>query len=134
MKVKEFKKCKNCGAEFKAFRSTDTACSWECANMLTEEREKRREKQKKKPTRIRHVSKNREARLAIYRKRRDNFLKLVPTCEVEGCKSKTSDLHHKAGRLGNNLIDEANFMGVCRPCHNWIHEHPKEAREKNYLK
>lgn len=53
------------------------------------------------------------------------------------------DLHHKAGRAGSseneegvmerNLINKATFMAVCRSCHDWIHRHPKESRENNWL-
>lgn len=41
MKVKEFKKCKNCWKEFKIFSTTDTCCSKKC---YTELQKKKREK------------------------------------------------------------------------------------------
>jgi hypothetical protein len=36
------------------------------------------------------------------------------------------------GRIGNLLTDPKYFLAVCRQCHNWIEEHPKEAKELGY--
>jgi hypothetical protein len=37
-------------------------------------------------------------------------------------------LHHQKGR-GIHLNEVAYWLAVCRPCHNWITEHSKEAIE-----
>ena len=52
-------------------------------------------------------------------------------CEVE-LGIKFLDLHHKAGR-GKNLSNKSTFTAICRPCHDWIHAHPKDARETGWL-
>lgn len=131
MKPIKDKKCKQCGELFTPKRSTlERICSPACALM---------EKQSKayppkKPKRIAPMSKAMQSRLHIYRIRRDEYMKQNMICEVKGCATPSHDLHHKSGRIGSNLTDQATFMAVCRKCHNWIHEHPAQAREKQYLK
>lgn len=86
-----------------------------------------------KKTPIAKVSKKQLSALAIYRKRRDSFLKKHPNCMVSGCCNKSSDLHHKMGRIGKALIDTKWFMAVCRGCHNKIHNSSKWAEENSYI-
>lgn len=45
------------------------------------------------------------------------------------CTQKATDVHHKAGRTGDNYLDESTWLAACRSCHMWIETHPKEARE-----
>jgi hypothetical protein len=45
-----------------------------------------------------------------------------------------SEHHHIAGRIGDKLWDKNNILRVCRTCHRWVHNHPKEARLHGYLK
>lgn len=131
MLPKEFKKCKNCGASFKIYKTTDNCCSWECYNMLIEEKEKRKKKAK-----IKKVSDVRKIRLAIYNKKRDKYLKDFQTCEVDGCNNNSTNVHHKGGRVGALLLYEDWFMATCSECHpQKIHFTQNEwAREKGYLK
>ncbi len=37
------------------------------------------------------------------------------------------------GRNGERLLDVDYFMAVCRDCHQYIHNNPKESREKGWL-
>ena len=90
--------------------------------------------QRRKPLRrtpLRRVSKKLGAKLRQYRVLAVQFKKDNPTCQV-CCVKPTSDVHHKAGR-GRNLLNVATWMPVCRPCHDFIHQHPSFARKQGYL-
>jgi len=52
-----------------------------------------------------------------------------PYCQAHlpGCTHYTQEVHHMAGRLGDDLLDVGNFLPVCHRCHTWINEHSKEA-------
>lgn len=50
--------------------------------------------------------------------------------KIKGCYGYASDVHHMAGRIGANLMDENTWLPVCRSCHKWIEEHPAEAKER----
>lgn len=80
---------------------------------------------------IPRVSKRRRPLQVAYLAKRDEFLRARPFCEI--CGGVTRDVHHKAGRLGGNLLNESTWMSVCRGCHDYIHQHPKEARAKGWL-
>lgn len=45
-----------------------------------------------------------------------------------------SDVHHSAGRIGDNLLDTSTWVPGCRLCHIYAEEHPKEAYEKGVSK
>ena len=53
-----------------------------------------------------------------------------PICEAHlpGCTKVTEDVHHVAGRVGANMLDEAKFLAVCRACHRIIEENPVMAK------
>jgi len=60
---------------------------------------------------------------------RKDFLSAHRFCEANlpgVCRHYSCDVHHKAGR-GPNLCRTETWLGLCRPCHQWIHSHPKEA-------
>ena len=78
------------------------------------------------------ISKKMADELAIYRVARDKYMDEHEICEYEGCSALANDLHHENGR-GINLYNVDYFMAVCRSHHNYIHEHPKDSREKGYL-
>lgn len=131
MKQIKEKQCAWCGKMFKPkFYTTQRTCSSTCAF----ERHKAEGKPKNKTKFIAPVSKKLASRLQVYRIRRDAFMKQNTICQCTGCATPSQDLHHMSGRLGNNLIDESTFMAVCRKCHIWIHENPKQARALKYLK
>lgn len=48
-------------------------------------------------------------------------------------KRAASQIHHKRGRLGPDLLDTRYFMGVCPECHERIHREPQWAYELGYL-
>lgn len=80
---------------------------------------------------MRKVSKKRAEQNRAYKKVRDQFMESNPFCER--CGNFSTDNHHKNGRNGERLLDVDYFMSVCRSCHIYIHENPKESREKGWL-
>jgi len=85
--------------------------------------------------RMRLASKKRIVEGWKYRKQRKRFLEERPYCEALMnamglcvCEIRACDVHHRAGRLNGNYLNEATWLPVCRPCHNAIHKHPKEAK------
>lgn len=85
---------------------------------------------KKIKTKIKPIGDKRKERLVIYRERRDVFLKANPTCW--NCGNSPTELHHKCGRENELLIEESNFVALCRKCHDYFTEHSKEAIEKGF--
>lgn len=72
---------------------------------------------------------------AAYLKVRMNFLLKYPHCQagIPGrCTHNSTDVHHKAGRIGALLTDTEHFLSVCRSCHTWIELNPLEAKELGY--
>jgi len=80
---------------------------------------------------MRKVSLKRQQQNKQYKIIRDKFMQENPKCER--CGAPATENHHKNGRNGLRLLDVNYFMAVCRNCHRWIHEHPKESREKGWL-
>lgn len=48
------------------------------------------------------------------------------------CTGEAVDVHHKAKR-GKYYLAINYMMGVCRSCHNYIHDNPGKARELKLL-
>ena len=98
---------------------------------------------------IRRVSKKRAAQLREYARLRAVYLRQHPYCEVwlseRGIdeyalhipwvpfSARSTEIHHKAGRTGWRLNDTSQWLAVCREAHEWIHDHPAEARKRGYL-
>lgn len=92
-----------------------------------------REEDSVKAGRLASVSERRKAALYEYGKRRKKFLAARPKCQA--CyKSPSRDVHHVHGRYGSAYLDVNTWMAVCRHCHDWIHQHPKDARVRGWLK
>jgi len=113
-------------------------CSWH-QSMRTDSKwlkslAKKTNKPLAKKRTINPVSDKRLEELATYRPLRDKYLAEHPTCEVRGCGRKTTNLHHKKGRIGALLYDVKYFMACCELCHpKGIHENPEWARKNGYL-
>ncbi len=103
---------------------------------------------KRTPLKRQSQSKSAKEKRATYSKAKKEYMegrKNPNHCErCEGLFGiKFLDLHHKAGRAGSspnhegemerNLTNKATFMAICRDCHNWIHENPKESRKMGWL-
>ena len=79
---------------------------------------------------MQHYSANRKKQIKIYNSLRAEFLSKYPRCEW--CKMPATEIHHKKGRMGEMLNETKYFMSVCRTCHLWIEDHPREAKEKGF--
>jgi hypothetical protein len=78
------------------------------------------------------MSKARRAALKIYLKAKRRYLKEHPVCER--CKTGLMvTLHHKRGRAGTLYHDARFFATLCVRCHNFVHEHPQQARLEGWL-
>jgi hypothetical protein len=93
---------------------------------------------KRKP--MSRVSKRRVAANHLYSKQRKLFLASNRYCEAlvryeprHICTIRSQDVHHIAGRLNGNLLNEGTWMPVCRSCHDYIHSHPKISRSYGWL-
>jgi len=92
------------------------------------------------------VSKKREGENRIYLKKRRAFLQAHPCCQawaiiqayrhyaVTDALPQSTEIHHVAGRIGNKLLDEKDWLAVSRFAHTWIHAHPSQARMLGLLK
>lgn len=47
--------------------------------------------------------------------------------ECARCGGGSSEVHHRKGRRGDALLDEAWWVALCSTCHRWVTEHPKAA-------
>lgn len=56
----------------------------------------------------------------------------VAMCEVCGEEAATQ-VHHKAGREGDDLTDINKFLGTCDGCQRHVHENPEWAFERGYM-
>ena len=71
-------------------------------------------------------------------KRRNLVRKLLserPVCQR--CLSDRShDIHELKSRArGGKFVDDLeNLVALCRPCHTWVTQNPKEAHEQGWLK
>ena len=77
------------------------------------------EKKAKKP--IPKQSPKRKIEDAKYKLLSKAYLLRHPNCEVKlkGCTIKAIEIHHDQGR-GIRLNDVANFVAICRNCHNIV--------------
>lgn len=88
---------------------------------------------------IARVGKKKRAEMLAYLPARDAFLAERRICEArvsKGCVCngrRAREVHHRAGRHGKNLLDEATWLAVCRKCHNWIHANANESRKRGFI-
>jgi hypothetical protein len=87
-----------------------------------------------KPKSISPVSTKRRGEMDTYSKLREAFLVVKPHCEAKliGCTGKSTDVHHKQGRTGENYLKVGTWLSVCRICHSYIETHPEEAKELGF--
>jgi hypothetical protein len=74
-------------------------------------------------------------RMAVYVGIAEMYKQARPccACRLPMCETDASDVHHKLGREGLLLFDVRHWLPVCRPCHDWIHAHPEEAKRLGLL-
>lgn len=86
----------------------------------------------KRSGRLRAASKKRQSEYNKYAKEKKAYMALHPQCER--CKTKkATDIHHKAGRVGQWLCRYEYFAALCRQCHDFIHHNPKESRKNGWI-
>jgi hypothetical protein len=87
-----------------------------------------------KPKSISPVSKKRQGEMDEYARLRDAFLTAKPKCEAKlvGCTGVSTDVHHKAGRVGDKYLRIGTWLAVCRNCHTWIEINPAAAKELGF--
>lgn len=87
-----------------------------------------------KPKSISPVSAKRRVEMDEYSKLRNVFLIAKPSCEAKlvGCTRASTDVHHKAGRTGDNYLKVGTWAALCRSCHSYIELHPEEAKELGF--
>ena len=111
-----------------------------CSNCKTAEREyqsaKMAKTEKSKPKVIPRVSAKRKLEDLKYIAQRIVFLgkKENQICPIT--KWPATEIHHTyCGKdRAKYYLDESTWIAVSRDGHNWIHDNPKEAREKGFLK
>ncbi len=127
MKIKK-KLCSNCGVESVIWKSSGgkklcKKCAME--NIVF------KPTKKQKPIAPRSTKRSAEER--IYSGKRIIYLKEHPRCEAKiqnVCIGVADQIHHKKGRIGNDLIDESNFLACCGPCHHFIENNREFAMQE----
>ncbi len=81
---------------------------------------------------LRGASPKRAKQYREYDKVKKAYLALHPQCER--CKNKkATDIHHKAGRVGEWLCKYEFFAALCRECHDFVHVNGKESRMLGWI-
>lgn len=80
------------------------------------------------------VSPSQAKRNAQYNKQRGPYLLANPYCVIRanGCTYKADQVHHGAGRIGNNLLDENTWRSACDNCHKIVEANPDWAKEHGH--
>lgn len=73
---------------------------------------------------------NRKEQNKQYRKEARRFITTHPRCAV--CSQPSTEVHHKAGRIGELLLDQTKWLAVCSDCHVKITEDSDWAIRKGY--
>lgn len=68
----------------------------------------------------------------LYEEAKETFLAYRGSCERCG-KERPLEVHHIRGRTSTLLIDRRWFSGICKECHNFIHQHVKTAKAEGYI-
>lgn len=80
--------------------------------------------------RIPAYSSKRQKLEAIYKVTRVKYLQDHPMCHAHidaHCTKTATEVHHKAGRVGEYFLDQLYWLPTCHWCHVWITNHPEEA-------
>lgn len=86
---------------------------------------------------IRKVSKTRQKQNSAYtrlKKAWKKYLEQIDKWRCVRCGGVPADEpHHKNGRISVLLNMKELWLCCCRKCHDYIHRHPAEARERGWL-
>jgi hypothetical protein len=137
MAIQKLKECDSCGQMRPIWKSSGTGGLKLCKNCWSCHKSG---DTVQKPTNsaIPRVSAKRAKKDAEYNKLRERYLTDNPLCmvKVNGCGHGATDVHHTyagANRDAFYLI-QSTWKAVCRNCHDWVHNHPEEARTMGWLK
>lgn len=86
---------------------------------------------------VKPMSNTQRQRIAKYSLVRAEYLSEREICEAKipgVCTGKATDVHHRAGRVGDLLTDKNNLLAVCRECHHEIEMRPEWAKEQGFSK
>jgi hypothetical protein len=87
---------------------------------------------------IPQVSAKRKKLDAEYLQLRAKHMEKFPLCQVKvgGCTNMGTDIHHTYAGSNRDVfyLIQSTWLVVCRNCHQWVHNFPKEARLLGYLK
>jgi len=88
---------------------------------------------KKNPVKIAKKSEKQKVKDESYKLINKAYLIKNPICaaKLPGCLGKSSQVHHKKGRIGDLLIDTKYFLAVCMHCHQVIENNPELAKKLN---
>jgi len=123
------KRCKLSGVIWKQYNSIQKCQCEECKKLAKPPKQK-------KAYSIPKVSDKRKIDNLKYTAQRIVFLGKPENqiCPITGWKA--TEIHHTyCGKdRAKYYLDESTWIAVSRDGHNWIHDNPKEAREKGFLK
>ena len=83
-------------------------------------------------SRINPVSARRRKRDAVYPERRQQVWERGNGMCERCCWTPMTDVHHIAGRGGDDPHRITNLVGLCRSCHEWVHANPAAARDAGF--
>jgi 5-methylcytosine-specific restriction endonuclease McrA len=82
------------------------------------------------------MSKKRQ-RDKIYPERREQtYERAQGRCEAfitPQCTRQAEQIHHKAGRTGEDPHRLTNLLAVCMHCHQWIHANPSQSYSYGFM-
>jgi hypothetical protein len=84
----------------------------------------------KPTTPIKKESDSRKEENKQYRLKAKQFLKRNPKCKI--CKAPATTVHHKAGRIGELLLDEKKWIALCLLCHERVTTDSEWAIQNGY--
>lgn len=82
---------------------------------------------------MRAVVPKRARQLRAYRPLAAAFLEANPRCMFPGCDQPTTELHHKRGRRGERLLDQAWWAASCATHNAFAEERTGEALAIGWL-
>jgi hypothetical protein len=129
--IQKKKICSNCNLE--SYIWTNRGGKKLCKKCSTTGVDMKKPTTKAKPIAPRSQKRSKEERL--YSAKRVLFLLDFPMCQanIQGvCKGQASEVHHKKGRIGNDLLDETNWLALCHNCHEYVERERTWAMEKGY--
>ena len=84
---------------------------------------------------LRAKRKSPEAKIAYAELRVEIMDRSMGRCQRKSpqCWGMGSDVHHVVRRSQGGTDDPANLKWLCRPCHQYIHEHVAESKAEGWL-